>query len=42
MEKKDREKIEFLKTDYKNVCMNQEQIYRFNESVERGKKEKEG
>ena len=40
MEKKDREKIEFLKKDYKNVCMNQEQMYRFNESVERGKKEK--
>lgn len=40
MEKKDKEKLDFLKKDYESVRMNEEQIHQFHEAVERGKKEK--
>lgn len=42
MEKKDKEKLEFLKEDYESVMMNKEQIYCMRKAVERGRKEKNG
>ncbi len=42
MEERDKEKIDFLKQDYETVLMNEEQLHRMRDAMEKGREEKRG